>query len=312
MPYWGPQVQPTDAQSMAQTGAIVSANISEILRKRDEEKKQEKISDELMKSSDLRDVVPASALERYNTTRDREEKHAIVTSALQNYHMRQESQQQQMAQTRLGYEGQRVGMEGQRLGMEQQNIGRQNQLADANIGLIKARTQSELASGGADGATQIDPYVDPVSKQPVAGMGIVRKTGRVVTTGGGEVSDPDQYGRYWNGKQWVQLRKDKVDPVTAMQTADRSNQVTTLTQQIAEHQTALDKGDTHVGGLFGIGATDRAQVLAGLKAKRDSLLTEGVGQSPSAAGAPKVGEVRRGYRFKGGDPADRNNWEQAQ
>lgn len=28
-------------------------------------------------------------------------------------------------------------------------------------------------------------------------------------------------------------------------------------------------------------------------------------------GAPKIGEVRRGFRFKGGDPADRANWEKA-
>jgi hypothetical protein len=28
-----------------------------------------------------------------------------------------------------------------------------------------------------------------------------------------------------------------------------------------------------------------------------------------SAGAPKVGEVRQGYKFKGGDPADQNSWE---
>lgn len=33
--------------------------------------------------------------------------------------------------------------------------------------------------------------------------------------------------------------------------------------------------------------------------------------APSASGAPKAGEVDSGYRFKGGDPADRNNWEKA-
>jgi hypothetical protein len=30
---------------------------------------------------------------------------------------------------------------------------------------------------------------------------------------------------------------------------------------------------------------------------------------PPAVTAPKVGEVRKGYKFKGGDPADKNNWE---
>ena len=33
---------------------------------------------------------------------------------------------------------------------------------------------------------------------------------------------------------------------------------------------------------------------------------------PQDVGAVPAGEVRRGYRFKGGDPADRNNWEAAQ
>lgn len=36
------------------------------------------------------------------------------------------------------------------------------------------------------------------------------------------------------------------------------------------------------------------------------------GGAPAAAapsGVPKAGEVRKGYRFKGGNPADKNNWE---
>ena len=32
--------------------------------------------------------------------------------------------------------------------------------------------------------------------------------------------------------------------------------------------------------------------------------------APAAPAMPKAGEVRRGYRFKGGNPADKNNWEQ--
>jgi hypothetical protein len=33
--------------------------------------------------------------------------------------------------------------------------------------------------------------------------------------------------------------------------------------------------------------------------------------APTAAptGAPAVGTVMQGYRFKGGNPADKNNWE---
>lgn len=35
-------------------------------------------------------------------------------------------------------------------------------------------------------------------------------------------------------------------------------------------------------------------------------------QTGGGSAAPKVGEVRKGYRFKGGNPADRNNWEKVQ
>lgn len=48
---------------------------------------------------------------------------------------------------------------------------------------------------------------------------------------------------------------------------------------------------------------------------RDALQTkpEGEGPSPrSAAGIPKVGEVRKGYRYKGGSPADPGSWERVQ
>jgi hypothetical protein len=34
--------------------------------------------------------------------------------------------------------------------------------------------------------------------------------------------------------------------------------------------------------------------------------------SGNVYGAPQVGEVRKGYRFKGGNPADPNAWEQVQ
>lgn len=51
--------------------------------------------------------------------------------------------------------------------------------------------------------------------------------------------------------------------------------------------------------LFGAGdGTSNAPVAPGLPVA-----------SPAVSGAPKVGEVRKGYRFKGGDPASQSNWE---
>lgn len=38
----------------------------------------------------------------------------------------------------------------------------------------------------------------------------------------------------------------------------------------------------------------------------------GSGSAPQAQGAPQVGEVRRGYRFRGGDPASPQSWEPAE
>jgi hypothetical protein len=49
--------------------------------------------------------------------------------------------------------------------------------------------------------------------------------------------------------------------------------------------------------------------------RRDAPAAGRAPQKPAAAtasGAPKVGEVRKGYRFKGGDPANRSSWEKVQ
>ena len=39
---------------------------------------------------------------------------------------------------------------------------------------------------------------------------------------------------------------------------------------------------------------------------------QGQQDQSTASGAPKVGEIRKGYRFKGGNPADKNSWEKVQ
>jgi hypothetical protein len=47
----------------------------------------------------------------------------------------------------------------------------------------------------------------------------------------------------------------------------------------------------------------------------DNIIRAKLGKGPRSQptqGGPQVGEVRKGYRFKGGNPADRNSWEPAQ
>jgi hypothetical protein len=67
--------------------------------------------------------------------------------------------------------------------------------------------------------------------------------------------------------------------------------------------------------LPGAGSGDKKTMLKQLDAfdNQAALLKKGVPKTPAAvkaeAAGPKVGDVEGGYRFKGGDPADKNNWE---
>lgn len=151
------------------------------------------------------------------------------------------------------------------------DIGKQNYLQDQQARRqIAVYRQSRAGDGGSE-ATVVDPYKDPSTGQVMPGIGIIRKTGGVVRTGAQDPGEPDQYGRYWNGDRWVQLRKDKVDPQTALATSDRQAEIAELTRKIAEHKAAIDQGDNNIGGVMGIGSTPRTQIIAGLKAKRDAL-----------------------------------------
>jgi len=65
------------------------------------------------------------------------------------------------------------------------------------------------ARGGATGAsTEVDPYVDPVTGQPVEGMGIIRRTGKVVDT------------RQKNGKDALTALGNEVKTLTGVSLAD--------------------------------------------------------------------------------------------
>ena len=42
---------------------------------------------------------------------------------------------------------------------------------------------------------------------------------------------------------------------------------------------------------------------------RDQMAGVGGAPAPAAGAAPAVGTIMQGYRFKGGNPSDKNNWE---
>jgi hypothetical protein len=56
-----------------------------------------------------------------------------------------------------------------------------------------------------------------------------------------------------------------------------------------------------------LGESPRKQQL---QRELDGIYRQLGGTAPAPSqGAPAVGTVMQGYRFKGGNPADRNNWE---
>lgn len=67
----------------------------------------------------------------------------------------------------------------------------------------------------------------------------------------------------------------------------------------------LKQVESNVAGIKGAVDFNKAEI--------DKLYGRPSADSPSSpSGAPKAGDVDEGYRFKGGDPADPNNWEQVQ
>jgi hypothetical protein len=46
--------------------------------------------------------------------------------------------------------------------------------------------------------------------------------------------------------------------------------------------------------------------------KVESMTGRPASIAPATPAVPNVGEVRKGYRFKGGDPSQQSNWEPAQ
>lgn len=126
---------------------------------------------------------------------------------------------------------------------------------------------------------QVDPFIDPTTQKPVPGVGIVRKTGAIehfgnlLDTGGGVKLEQDP-------KTGIFFYRDNKGNIKPLKPADVMTSQATMPEQPAAPASPTPTA------------------------------------TPAPPVFPQVNEVRKwnggGYRFKGGDPSDKNNWEQVQ
>jgi len=128
----------------------------------------------------------------------------------------------------------------------------------------------------------------------------------------------------------------KYDPTTKRHFQLRNNQWYPVTGEEAKRLTPLEKTATAIdakamkdaaevlreeskkkAGFLGGGGPDAKKVEQATKDYQSASnalfqASQPTGSTPKATGELKVGEVRRGYRFKGGNPADKSNWEKVE
>jgi hypothetical protein len=67
-----------------------------------------------------------------------------------------------------------------------------------------------------------------------------------------------------------------------------------------------------IAAAYGLDLKDLGITTQRMKGATSVPGTTAATPEAQTSGAPAVGEVRKGYRFKGGDPSDQNSWEKAQ
>jgi hypothetical protein len=129
---------------------------------------------------------------------------------------------------------------------------------------ITSKHSAQPLHGGDSGSdeTIIDPLIDPSTKQPVPGMGVVRKTGQVTRT-------------------TTEQPQVTLDPTGKFRWDDKSRSWQPLTP-------------------------------AFIMTPGNEPAAPSASAPQSSASKPKPGDIVRGYRFKGGNPADQNSWELVQ
>jgi hypothetical protein len=122
-------------------------------------------------------------------------------------------------------------------------------------------------------------------------------------------------------KRHFQLRNNQWYPVTSEEAKRLTplEKITTAieTKAMKEAAEVLRKESKKQPGFFGGGGPNAKKVEQATKDYQSASnaiyqASQPAGAAPKATGELQVGEVRRGYRFKGGNPADKSNWEKVE
>lgn len=168
---WDPGIRYHGDEYIARTGAVISEDLQKALAKYDEERKANAAADGLFETLQgdptLKSYVPVDALQRWGSLHP-DKKAGIILGIGR----RAAEDAQKRAEQFKAADDARANEElAQRL-----QIAQMEDKTRRDIATMKDPANSE--------PTAIDPYVDPVTNAKVPGVGIVRKTGGVVYTGG--------------------------------------------------------------------------------------------------------------------------------
>lgn len=152
------------------------------------------------------------------------------------------------------------------------------------IASLEQRTADRIASSERNTDARIKAAEDRAAGK---GGGTDKATDKDVKT---KIAEVNTYIRKTqaNREKWVKAY-DKADP--------NSEYAKNAMAEIEKFDEQLGIAEDTLAGLQN-GDIDPKTVKSGGSAK-----------AQPASGAPKIGEVRKGYKFKGGDPADQNSWE---